>query len=148
MAHYRAVIRRRIETVLAGAISGITVQASRVRPWQRAELPGVAVRTPREAVTLDDKLDIERRDLVVVISIADRAGEASDDILDDLCLDIEGAIEADWQDETAGALGALLIDWQLESTETEQVDESDHQVGGAEITYRASYLAVAGAPSA
>lgn len=145
--HRRTTIRRRVESVLGG-ISGVTVQASRVRPWQRDDLPAMAVRTPRESITRDDKDDGERRVLTVVVAIADQAGQASDDVLDGLVADVEAELWADRQLTDAGTLGQLLIDWQLEGIEVELVDEGDRQTGVAEVTFRAEYLTDAGNPTA
>lgn len=145
MAHLRTAIRQRIGTAL-GAISGVSIESGRVAPWVLGELPGINILTPSEAVTSDDKGTTELRTLTVAIVAAEAAG--ADDALDGLCLDVETALEADWQDPSPGALGAMLYDWQLTKTETVVSTEDDSTVGTSTLTFTAKYLATAGAPHA
>ena len=142
MVHLRTAIRQRIETIL-GAISGVTIESGRVQAWVPAELPGINILTPSEAIVSDDKGSVELRTLTVSIVAAEAAG--ADGALDDLCLDIESLMETDWQNQTAGALGAMLYDWQLTKTDVDLSTEDNTAVGTATLTYTAKYLATAGA---
>jgi len=129
--HRRTQIRDAAEALLAGV--GAKVQKSRVHNWQQDDLPGVSLYTLSEPAEPVEFQRTSERTLALVIDIhAVSAGDVDAD-LDDLCVEVEKAIEADWQ------FGGLALRSNLTLTTIGLSGEAEARHGLARLEYAVVY---------
>ena len=139
--HSRTQIRDHVVTQLAGI--GATVSKSRIHNLQTADLPAVIVYTLSEAsVPVTIKRTQERTlQLIIDIHVRSIAGDVDDDV-DALCVEVEKAIEADWQFNRLALRPALV------QTEIGISGEAEGRHGLAQLTYAVVYRTDPTAPDA
>ncbi|HET7500650.1 MAG TPA: hypothetical protein VFK02_06585 [Kofleriaceae bacterium] len=139
MAHPRKLVRDAIVAALAGKTSaGPRVQATRIDPYKRTELPAISVYTLAEQVDSVSAATAPReltRALTVEIAgwIAHSAAHRIDDAMDELATEIEAAMDAD------PYLGGAAGDSLLESIDQSFQDEGDPLIGVVVLTYSVTY---------
>jgi len=142
--HLRKQIRDQVVTALTGlTTTGARCTGSSVWPTEKGVLPALRIYTRRESaeISVPDSVGEKsyQRDLdLVVEGRAD--GTDFDDQLDQIALEVEGALEADV------TLGGLAWDIELTSTEVDMA-RGDKPIGSIELTYRVRYHATAADPS-
>lgn len=137
MPHPRQVIRHAVVAQLLGnTAAGARVFAARRVPFQRVELPAVAVYVPTESVEVTSRAtaprELDRRAQVVVEACAQGAGDV-DDALDEIALQVENALHADW------TLGGVASDLLLASTETDVLDDGKQLIGVVRLEFEVRY---------
>lgn len=137
MPHPRQVIRHAVVAQLLGnTVAGARVFAARRVPFQRVELPAVAVYVPTESVEVTSRAtaprELDRRAQVVVEACAQGAGDV-DDALDEIALQVENALHADW------TLGGVASDLLLVSTEVDVMDDGKQLIGVARLEFEVRY---------
>lgn len=145
MAHPRKLIRHAIVARLTNATAaGDRVQATRVDPHKKNELPAISVYTLREPV--DAGGDTEPRELTravkveIAIWVAHSDELTADDAMDDAAEQVEAAIDGD------RFLGGLAAECVLENTEMQMLD-GDPLVGLITLTYSVTYRTSPAAPT-
>ncbi len=97
MAHVRQTIRDHIVSAVTGlSTTGANVFPSRVYPIAAGKMPGLAVYTLSEAVEAQTLRP--PRGLVRILEISIEAyveGSTNDDVLDNICAEVEAAVAAD-----------------------------------------------------
>lgn len=97
MAHVRQTIRDHIVSAVTGlSTTGANVFTSRVYPIAAGKMPGLCVYTLSEAIEAQTLRP--PRGLVRVLEISVEAyveGSTNDDVLDNICAEVEAAIAAD-----------------------------------------------------
>lgn len=139
--HPRQVIRHAVVSQLVGKTgAGSRVYPDRRIPFQRVELPALAVYVPTESVEIQSRAtaprELDRRAQVVVEAAVQQA-ENVDDALDALALQVEDALHADW------TLGGVASDLLLTSTETDVVDTGKQLIGVARLEFEVRYYSAA-----
>lgn len=135
--HPRQVIRHAVVAQLINKTgAGTRVYPDRRIPFQRVELPALAVYVPTESVEIQSRAtaprELDRRAQAVVEVLVQQA-EGVDDALDALALEVENALHADW------TLGGVASDLLLTSTETEVVDTGKQLIGVARLEFEVRY---------
>ncbi len=137
MPHERTLVRNAVVAQLMGETAAEDrVTKSRIEPNAQAQLPAISVysndetskdgeSSPRE---LERKVDVE-----VVGWVRAATGESIDDVLDDLALEIETAMDSDRY------LGATAGDSVLVSTKVGLANTGDRPMGAVVMTYRVTY---------
>lgn len=135
--HPRAVIRRAVRSLLAGeTVAGSRVEATRIAPYRRQELPAIGVYTLEETVDGESALTAPReltRELKLEIAGWVTPGSSVDDAMDALALQIEQAMEAD------PTLGGVAGDSILVSTTTGLQGEGEQLMGLVTLEYSVTY---------
>jgi hypothetical protein len=137
MAHIRKQIRDRLETILTSGVSLVQsrVFGSRIYPLTAPQLPAIAVYTASESSNLQTMgLRTQMRDLSVSIDVYVMVNDKFDDDIDDLCVQIEQAIAADY------TLNGLAKDTILTGTEIDFDGEAEKPIGVARLTYSIRYV--------
>ena len=97
MAHVRQTIRDHIVSAVTGlSTTGANVFPSRVYPIAAGKMPGLAVYTLSEAIEAQTLRP--PRGLVRILEISIEAyveGSTNDDVLDNICAEVEAAVAAD-----------------------------------------------------
>jgi hypothetical protein len=129
MAH----VRKQARAALVAALTGTTMAGTNVDKafsYVRAtgQLPAILVTTPQENAEIDAD-DTLRRTLSTTIHLS-AAGEASDDVLDDLAEEIEAILGL----TTLG--GLIKINNALVSTETSTDPEGEEVISVLSLTYQ------------
>jgi len=144
MAHLRKRIRDAVVTALTGlASTGPRVYPTRVYPIQPGALPALCVYTLSEASEVHsmgpDRALLRQLDLVV--QAVAKVNDTLDDTLDQICLEVEGAIG------TAPTLGGLCYDCTLASTRITVEGEGEKETGSAVMVFSLRYRSRAADPS-
>ena len=137
MAHIRKQIRDRLETILTSGVSLVQrrVFGSRIYPLTAPQLPAIAVYTASESSNLQTMgLRTQMRDLSVSIDVYVMVNDKFDDDIDDLCVQIEQTIAADY------TLNGLAKDTILTGTEIDFDGEAEKPIGVARLTYSIRYV--------
>jgi hypothetical protein len=139
--HPRQAIRHAVVAQLLGqTAAGSRVYPDRRVPFQRVELPALAVYVPTESVELQSRAtaprELDRRAQVVVEALVQQA-ESVDDALDAIALEVENALHRDW------TLGGVASDLLLTSTETDVVDTGKQLIGVVRLEFEVRYYSEA-----
>ena len=135
MGNLRKPIREYVGALLKGKTSaGDRVFETRVRPLWSEELPGIAVYTENEDVSVFEEPRVYRRTLSLVVEIYAEANEALDDTLDLISGGVEDTIDAD------PTLGGLVNDARETNTTINLVDDGKVIVGSAKLTFQVEYF--------
>ena len=134
MAHVRQSIRDHIVSAVTGlSTTGANVFPSRVYPIAAGKMPGLAVYTLSEAIEAQTLRP--PRGLVRVLEISIEAyveGSTNDDVLDNICAEVEAAVAADI------TRGGNAKDTILVSFEADYADGERPLVVGR-LTYQVTY---------
>lgn len=142
MSHVRTQIRDAVVTL----VSGLTATADRIvqhrRPLPQDRLPALRVFVQEEAIerqTIHAPALLERTVAIRIEGVA--SGEEYQDDLDQIALEVEGAIAAD------STLGGLINGGMTPSAvDTSEGNDGDRPVGTLALTYQAQYLVNSDAP--
>ena len=147
--HARQQIREAVKAAVTGlSITGANVFTTRMHKFEDANLPALAIYTLQEEVYRDTMgpagVRRQERMLRVAIEIAVKQVSDTDEALDDIAAEVEGAIETTWQG--GAGLWALLRDFTLNSSVITMSTEGDQRALGLVLTYTAIYRTVEGEP--
>jgi hypothetical protein len=135
--HERQAIREAALTLLDGATAaGVRVFKTRLAPLRQAELPAIAVYTDEESVSPDSGTSSPReltRTVTLAVEGWVKANEDVDDVLDELALEIETAMDADQN------LGGTAFDSVLVKTETGLKIDGERPMGCVHLEYAVTY---------
>lgn len=137
-SHVREQIRKAILSALTGlTTTGTNVTTSMVYPYEKSNLPALSILVARDADE-ENEGDVMGPDgwrrLVVVVEAREAANAAAlEDILDDMCMEVEIAMKSD------SGLSALANDVQLYSTEISLDDSGEKPVGLARMSWLVTY---------
>lgn len=139
--HPRQLVRHAVVAQLTGkTAAGSRVYPDRRIPFERVELPALAVYVPTESVEVTSRAtaprELDRRAQVVVEALVQQA-TGVDDALDALALQVEDALHADW------TLGGKSSDLLLTSTETDVIDTGKQLVGVVRLEFEVRYYSEA-----
>jgi hypothetical protein len=141
--HVRQQIRERIATTITGlTTTGSNVYQSRVYPLDSVSLPALLVYTLSEGAEVDTmgtSLGLNRT-LSVAIEGYVKVNTDFDDVVDDICKEVEAALGAD------RALNNLAKSQNITSTEIQFNGEGDQPVGVVTMTYTVVYRTTTTAP--
>ena len=141
--HVRQQIRERIATTITGlTTTGSNVYQSRVYPLDSVSLPALLVYTLSEGSEVDTmgtSLGLNRT-LSVAIEGYVKVNIDFDDVVDDICKEVEAALGAD------RALNNLAKSQNITSTEIQFNGEGDQPVGVVTMTYTVVYRTTTTAP--
>jgi hypothetical protein len=142
--HVRKQIRDAVVTALTGlTTTGANVFASRVYPLQATELPALRVYAQSESVepmTIHAP-DVLERLLRVQIESVCKANEDLDDLLDQICKEVEVALA--WP---VTGLASLAKGAALTTVEIEMAGGAEQPVGVCRMLYDVSYYTNVNAP--
>lgn len=143
--HLRRQIRDQVATMLAGlTTTGSNVFVTRAHPAEQANLPALLIYTLSETADLstDDAQGVKtyRRTLELAVEGVAQ-GVSVDDVLDDIALEVEEAIEAD------PTLGGLAWDSALTDTSIDVSRDGKKEGGSVRLVYSITYYATAADPS-
>lgn len=136
MSHLRKQIRDSIITAVTGlATTSTRVYASRVYPLAADKLPGLCVYTNAETIEMAtlNKPRVQTRTLEVTIEAYALAISGLDDTLDQICLEVEEALDVDV------TRGGKAKDTQVTSIETDFSGDGEKPAGIARITVSVMY---------
>lgn len=149
MAHPRKLIRQAVVAQLVGATAaGARVQATRVEPHKRSQLPAISVYTLTDSVDEDSESSLEvvhELELEIAGWVAASDAKPVDDAMDDLAEEIERAMRVD------PYLGGKAGDVRLTGTTMEVVEDNgrnDPVVGIVILTYAVEYRTERGVSTA
>jgi len=134
--------RQQIRAAFATALTGLTLTENRVYPsrvieWDRdRNLPGLAIYTTEDAKVPEEDVmgGVELHDLEVIVEARAVKAEGVDNLLDDICVDVEAAVFADV------GINALVMRHQLVQTEIEfGGDDQDTHTAKAEMAFSVWY---------
>jgi len=135
MSHLRQQIREEIANTLSGlTTTGDNVFMSRIYPMEQAKLPGIIIYTVDERnvpVTMGDNRVMEATLNVAVECYA--MGGAIDDLLDEICLEVQKAMS---QNRT---INSLAKESQLDSTVITFAQESEQPAGYSTMNWSVNY---------
>lgn len=138
--HQRTVIRDKAKALLLGnTLAGDHVFRSRVKPYRRDHLPAIGVYFNGGQAGHEDsspRIYVRREDLVVEIVAAELADKGVDELLDDLCEQVENVFLVDEE------LGGTVWDCELADTDLRPTREGDRVYGSARLTFRTTYPTV------
>ena len=141
MAHVRQQIRNRIATLVTGlATTGSSVYKMRRYALDDGKLPALCVYTMNEdsnLITVGTRT-LRRSINVAVQAFAKDSSTAISDTLDNICVEAEEAIAADF---TLNGLAKSCI---LISTDIDINVEGEKSVGSANMVYRVEYITTIG----
>jgi len=139
--HQRQKIRQAVVDALRNKTSAEDrVAETRILPWRRHQLPGIAVYTLSETVDEASAQTAPReleRTVQLAIEAAVRYSDDVDDALDSLAEEIERVIHAD------DTLGGNASDCVLSATEVDIVGDADQMIGAIRLTYNVKYYTYA-----
>lgn len=142
MAHPRKLVRQAVVALLTGATSaGARVDATRVEPHRKTQLPAISVYTLSEESTPESATSAPRELLRIVrVEIAGFVAHSDavpvDDAMDNLAEQIEAAMDADRY--LSGAAGESVLE-RTEMQVREEDGRSDPLVGIVTLTYAVEY---------
>jgi hypothetical protein len=141
MSHVRTQIVSAAVVKLTGmTTTGSNVFAGRVYPIDVEELPCLCVRIDSETIETDADMNTQHRIILLVVDGHARAGEAVDEVLDDIAAEVETAMFTDQ------FLGGLTQGMDLISTEKEFSDNAEKETGTIHLTFQAHCLTRPGVP--
>lgn len=152
MAHPRKLIRHAAVALLIGAntAAGARVQATRVEPHKKSQLPAISVYTLHDPVDQAESAQTAPRELKhdlqleIAAWVAHSDDNPVDDRMDDIAEQIEAAMETDrYINGTAGE--SILIETTMQVVEDD--GRSDPLVGIVTLTYAITYRACPAAPT-
>lgn len=142
MAHMRTQIRQAVASALAGLpTSGARVFVNRVHELRAADLPCLMVQTGAEPQIDPFTVDggaLQRQLLLTVRAIA-KAATALDDTLDQMLLEVEGAM-------ALTTLGGLVKRVELKSVDSGLSDALDTPCGELTATWLVTYFTPTATP--
>ena len=136
MAHIRRQIREAIGIKLTGlALTGANVFQSRVYALDDTELPAILIATEIEDVEASSISypRLQKRNLLVSIKALAKANADLDDVLDEICSQVEKALSADI------GLNGLTKDLLLSSTNIALEGDGEKPIGVATMVWAANY---------
>jgi len=136
MSHLRKQIRDNIITTVTGlATTSTRVYASRVYPLASDKMPGLCVYTNTEEIEFStlNRPRIQTRTLEVLIEAYALAISGLDDTLDQICLEVEEALDTDV------TRGGKAKETKVTSIETEFSGDGEKPAGIARITVAVTY---------
>lgn len=138
MAHKRKLIRDNIVTALTGlTTTGSRVYASRVYPLDAGKIPGLCVYSKSESseyLTISSDRTIRKTASFAIEAYA-KATDNTDDVLDQICLEVETALAAD------RTRGGYARDTRVLAFESKFSGGGEQPVAVAEITVEVMYIA-------
>lgn len=147
MDHARKLIRDRVTTTLSGlATTGANAFKTRVYPIATASLPGLAIYTKEESVdhvsmgALGGTPRLQLRDLSLTVEIFVKGISGYDDIVDQICEEIEEALYAD------STLGGYAQSVSVATFSADFIGEADQPLGFASLTISVQYQTREGSP--
>jgi len=142
MAHFRQQIRAAVVARLAAGVAGVggRVYANRLHPLGDAELPAISVEINDDQISQQTPLDPPTylREAVVDVVIKAKSVTGVDDLLDDLCAEVEPLMH------DLPALGLVVL---FERTAIGLSDDQERLLGEARLTYRIPYQTEAADPA-
>jgi hypothetical protein len=142
--HLRRQIREAVATAVTGlATTGSRVFQSRVYPVQTAELPCLLIATRGEAsapATIHSPREVERTLQLEVVAVA-KATADLDDVLDQICKEVEIALAMPVAGLTALAKSIALV-----SSDFELRGEAEKPTGSATLVFEIDYFNLENAP--
>jgi hypothetical protein len=141
MAHLRRQIREGVATALAA--TGYPTFSSRVDPLEITDLPAFVVYTRSERsqqlkITGNQVLD---RTVTILVESYARELQDVDDVIDDICVQIEVALA-----NPVSALAGIAQNITLTATEIEMTGTSEKPLAKATLTFDVQYFAAENAP--
>jgi len=136
MSHLRKQIRDNIITPVTGlATTSTRVYASRVYPLASDKMPGLCVYTNTEEIEFStlNRPRVQTRILEVTVEAYALAISGLDDTLDQICLEVEEALDADV------TRGGKAKETKVTSIETEFSGDGEKPAGIARITVEVTY---------
>ena len=147
MAHVRKLIRDRVTTTLSGlATTGANAFKTRVYPIATASLPGLAIYTKEESIehvsmgASGGTPRLQLRDLSLTVEIFVKGTSGYDDLVDQICEEIEEALEAD------STLGGYAQSVSVATFSADFIGEADQPLGFASLTISVQYQTREGSP--
>lgn len=145
MAHARQQIRDLVVTTLTGlTLTGSNVYAGQQRPTHASELPGLWVWTSSDetvGVKRTTNGTLEVHELTVMVEVRAFAATSVDDLVDDICEDVQVAIYADQ------TLGGVVREMQLEAFELELETEAEQAFALGTMSWSLEYRVAGTDPS-
>lgn len=147
MAHVRQQIREAIGTALAGLpTTGTRVYQSRLWPLQETDLPAILISTGEEqkAIATVGSPAILQRTLSINVDLVAIAVVDLDDLLDQICLEVEVALAG-----PIAAFASVGTDTTLTPVsigEPELLEHADKPRGRARMRYDVTYFCTESAP--
>tara|TARA_R110000744_G_scaffold17517_1_gene47371 strand:+ start:2486 stop:2947 length:462 start_codon:yes stop_codon:yes gene_type:complete len=147
--HARKLIRDRVTTTLSGlATTGANAFKTRVYPIATASLPGLAIYTKEESVDhvsmgalgVGGTPRLQLRDLSLTVEIFVKGISGYDDIVDQICEEIEEALYAD------STLGGYAQSVSVATFSADFIGEADQPLGFASLTISVQYQTREGSP--
>lgn len=141
--HARTQIRKAVITLLKDNTSaGSNVYEARVYPINEPKLPALLVYTKQETVGEQSisRPRTHQRELMLTIEAYVKARGNVDEVTDNLALEVEQLIATD------PALGGLVKDIVLDTTETQFSDDGERPIAVAVLTYSILYVVKENAP--
>lgn len=139
--HARRAIRDAAVQALAGLPStGTNVHATRLYPVEPTGLPALCIYTLAEESGFDTLGGSSRkllRRLELAVEIVAQVNDTLDDTLDQICLEVEQIIGANF------TLGGTAKDCELQSTKITVRGEGEKQTGSAVLTFSVTYRTLA-----
>lgn len=142
-------LRNQIRDAVAdsGVLGNLTTTATRVyknrtQDMQAGNLPGLRIFTQQEAVSLLSMGvgRIRERTLVLVVEACVKANSAYDDTVDDICKEVETALDNN------NTLGGLCKWIELTSFDLELDGEGDKAIAVGRMSFEVRYLTAQGSP--
>lgn len=147
MAHVRKLIRDRVVTTLTGlTTTGSNAFKTRVYPIGSGSLPGLAIYTKEESIqhismgASGGTPRLQLRDLDLTVEIFVRGVTGYDDSVDQICKEIEEAIEAD------STLGGYAQSVSVNTFSADFIGDADQPLGFAALTISVQYQTREGSP--
>jgi hypothetical protein len=141
-------IRTQILTAVASALAGLPTTGSnvfrgRVYPLQDAELPGLKVdwTTETSAPETIGTLSLVDRKLQVTVLCVVKASPGTNDLLDQICKEVELALAT-----PCAALAGLALSCALQSSDITQSGAAEKPAGEVRMTYEIEYMNAETAP--
>lgn len=146
MSHVRKLIRDRAVLTLSGlATTGANAFKTRIYPIATASLPGLAIYTKDESIdhvsmgsSGNPRMQLRNLSLTVEIFVKGLLGY--DDTVDQICLEIEEALEAD------STLGGYAESVTINTFTSDFFGEADQPLGFASLTISVQYQTKEGSP--
>jgi hypothetical protein len=145
-------VRRQVRDAVAAALlnlptTGVNVFKSRTTPTGDGKLPALLIYTRAERSAPDSMgtpatMKIARELRVWVVGVCRRAVDEPDDVLDQICAEVEAALPVN------AGVNALLEKLVLESTDFDvPTDSADKRAGRVGMTWRGIYRTAAATPT-
>ena len=140
MSHVRQQIRDRMVTILTGLpTTGTKVYAMRKYALDDSKLPCLLIYTMDESsslITIGSRTLM--RNLTVAVETIVKNSDSVQDIVDNICRDVEEAVAADF------TLNGLVKSCILTGTEINIVVDADRPISSARLVFTAQYITTIG----